>query len=493
MDVEDAVTLQLPFAFAKKHGVVLCISDNKQAQVSYKNQLSCRVIAELTRYVGRPLTFQSVEAAHFEQMLAHAYDRSSASAREESQRFSDEFNLSDLINELPNSEDLLEQQDDAPVIRLLNALLTEAIKRSASDVHLETFEERLLIRFRIDGVLHEVQTLQKMLAPVLVSRVKVMAKLDIAEKRMPQDGRISLKIAGRAVDVRVSVMPTHFGERVVMRLLDKGAVKLAFANLGLPQGLAKKISTLIHKPHGILLVTGPTGSGKSTTLYAGLTELNQTSRNILTIEDPIEYYLSGVGQTQVNSKVGLSFAKGLRAILRQDPDVVMVGEIRDVETAKVAVQSSLTGHLVMSTLHTNSAIGAITRLADMGVEPFLLSSSLIGVLAQRLVRLLCVHCKRPTNASQANLELLGQAVATTIFESVGCAHCHNTGYHKRTGIYHLVEIDEHLQEMIHSGAGEPAMKTYCDAGDNGLRKAGFDCVIAGLTSLDEILRITSEM
>ncbi|MCL4140601.1 UNVERIFIED_CONTAM: hypothetical protein GTU68_009997 [Idotea baltica] len=294
---------------------------------------------------------------------------------------------------MPGTEDLLEGEDDAPIIKLINATLSEAIKEGASDIHIETFEKQLVIRFRVDGVLREVLSPNRKLSSLLVSRIKVMAKLDIAEKRVPQDGRISLRIAGRAIDVRVSTMPSSYGERVVMRLLDKNNAKLDLVDLGMTSTNQEKFAELLRKPHGIILVTGPTGSGKSTTLYAGLTDINSKDRNILTVEDPIEYELQGVGQTQVNTKVDMTFARGLRAILRQDPDVVMIGEIRDLETAEIAVQASLTGHLVISTLHTNTASGAITRMEDMGIEPFLLSSSLLAVISQRLVRTLCSSCK----------------------------------------------------------------------------------------------------
>jgi len=486
LKVENVNQKRVPFAFAKKHGVVLMDST-----AYYKQPLSQLIIQEVSRFVRECLSFEKIGAQKFDLLLSNAYALDSTLAKQEVERFTDDINLADLIESIPDNEDLLEQQDDAPVIRLLNALLSEAIKRGSSDVHLETFEECLLIRFRVDGVLHEVQRLKKMLAPILVSRIKVMSKLDIAEKRTPQDGRISLRIGGRAVDVRVSVMPTHFGERIVMRLLDKGSVKLALSNLGMSEKLCQKISALIRKPHGILLVTGPTGSGKSTTLYAGLTELNQTARNILTIEDPIEYYLAGVGQTQVNTKVGMTFGKGLRAILRQDPDVVMLGEIRDIETAKIAVQASLTGHLVLSTLHTNSAVGAITRLSDMGIEPFLLSSSLIGVLAQRLVRLLCNECKRVANVSSNQLLALGLDASINIYEPVGCEDCHSTGYTKRIGIYHLIEVDERLQALIHQDASEAEIKKICET--DSLRQAGVECVANGLTSIEEIQRVTSEV
>ncbi|OHC26525.1 MAG: type II secretion system protein GspE, partial [Pseudomonadales bacterium RIFCSPHIGHO2_02_FULL_60_43] len=392
------------------------------------------------------------------------------------------------------TEDLLEQEDDAPIIRLINAILGEAIKENASDIHLETFEKRLVVRFRVDGILREVLEPKRELAALLVSRIKVMARLDIAEKRIPQDGRISLKVGGREVDVRVSTLPSANGERVVLRLLDKQAGRLNLQHLGMSTRDRDLMETTVRKPHGILLVTGPTGSGKTTTLYASLVSLNDRTRNILTVEDPIEYHLEGIGQTQVNSKVDMTFARGLRAILRQDPDVVMVGEIRDKETAEIAVQASLTGHLVLSTLHTNSAIGAITRLVDMGIEPFLLSSSLLGVLAQRLVRVLCPHCKEAYQADEAECKLLGVPFAQppTLYHARGCAECHQQGYRGRTGIYELVVFDDHLRTLIHNAASEQDMTRHARSLGPSIREDGRRKVLEGATTVEEVLRVTRE-
>jgi general secretion pathway protein E len=394
---------------------------------------------------------------------------------------------------MPKPEDLLENEDDAPIIRLLNALFTESIKQNASDIHIETYEDRLAIRYRIDGVLREVLAPQRALAPMLVSRIKVMAKLDIAEKRLPQDGRIGLQIGGRNIDLRISTLPTTHGERVVMRILDKQQAHLDLGHLGMSEPDRAQIEALIAKPHGIMLVTGPTGSGKTTTLYAALTQLNTSENNILTVEDPIEYDLPGVGQTQVNLKAELTFAKGLRAMLRQDPDVVMIGEIRDLETAETAVQASLTGHLVLSTLHTNSAIGAITRLQDMGVESFLLASSLIGIIAQRLVRLLCPHCKRAIQADPATMELLKVKDQTnvTIYEAVGCDKCGTTGYSGRSGIYEVISIDDTLRQMIHDHAAEQVLEKYARTRSPSIQADGKRRVLAGTTTLEEVLRVTS--
>jgi general secretion pathway protein E len=400
---------------------------------------------------------------------------------------------SDLLKvaqELPEPSDLLEADDDAPIIRLINAILTSAIKEHASDIHIEPYENRLVVRLRIDGVLQEILKSKRAVAPLVVSRIKVMSKLDIAEKRLPQDGRISLRIAGRAVDVRVSTIPSGHGERVVMRLLDKQAGRISLESLGMNEDTRDITDRLIHRPHGIILVTGPTGSGKTTTLYAALDRINDKTRNIMTVEDPIEYYFDGIGQTQVNTKVGMTFARGLRAILRQDPDVVMVGEIRDVETAEIAVQASLTGHLVLSTLHTNTAVGAVTRLRDMGVEPFLLSSSLIGVVAQRLVRILDPDTRIPHSASDYECEILDADPADPPKLYQANTKAPGQGYNGRCGIYEMVMIDEDMRRMIHDGAGEHEMEAYARTKSPGIREMGLDKVRDGVTTLEEVLRVT---
>jgi general secretion pathway protein E len=407
--------------------------------------------------------------------------------------FDDTTDLAHLAQELPEPSDLLESEDDAPVIRLINAVLTEAVKENASDIHIEPFENRLVMRFRVDGVLREVLQSRRAVAPLVVSRIKVMSKLDIAEKRLPQDGRISLRIAGRAVDVRVSTIPAGHGERVVLRLLDKQAGRLDLGSLGMDVATQKIMDDLIHKPHGIILVTGPTGSGKTTTLYAALERINDNTRNIMTVEDPIEYYIDGIGQTQVNTKVEMTFARGLRAILRQDPDVVMVGEIRDIDTAHIAVQASLTGHLVLSTLHTNTAVGAVTRLRDMGIEPFLLSSSLIGVLAQRLVRVLNPETRQSYTGGDYErrfLNLPANAPAPTLYRPG--ADANGGGYRGRTGIYELVAVDDAMRTMIHDGAGEHELERHARTLSPSIRDDGRAKVLRGETSLEELLRVTRE-
>jgi general secretion pathway protein E len=400
--------------------------------------------------------------------------------------------LAHLAQDLPEQADLLDSDDDAPIIRLINAVLTQAVKENASDIHVEPFENRLVVRFRVDGVLREVLQSRRAVAPLVVSRIKVMSKLDIAEKRLPQDGRISLRIAGRAVDVRVSTIPSGHGERVVLRILDKQAGRLDLESLGMDSATRALVDELIHKPHGIILVTGPTGSGKTTTLYSGLERLNDNSRNIMTVEDPIEYYIDGIGQTQVNTKVEMTFARGLRAILRQDPDVVMVGEIRDLETAQIAVQASLTGHLVLSTLHTNTAVGAVTRLRDMGIEPFLLSSSLIGVVAQRLIRVLNPESREPVTASEYERRLLNVREgepSPTIYHPGRDA---GGGYRGRTGIYELVLIDDQMRTMIHDGSAEHDLERYARTLTPSIRDDGRSKVLAGESTIEEVLRVTRE-
>jgi len=483
----------LPYAFAKRHGVLIGEVQPDRVQLLYRDKPEPRTLSEVRRLLGMPLQLAPASKDQFEALLAQTYEQDSDQAMAMMEGVSDELDL-DQLAETIEPEDLLEAEDDAPIIRLINAILTEAIKHDASDIHIESFENRMRVRFRIDGVLREILQPPRNIAPLVISRIKVMAKLDIAEKRVPQDGRISLRVAGRSVDVRVSTLPAGHGERIVMRLLDKQAGRLDLQHLGMSAHDTETFHQLLKHPHGIILVTGPTGSGKTTTLYAGLTHLNDKSRNILTVEDPIEYYLDGIGQTQVNTKVEMTFAKGLRAILRQDPDIVMIGEIRDLETASIAVQASLTGHLVLSTLHTNTAIGAVTRLRDMGVEPFLLASSLIGVLAQRLVRKLCPECKQPHTATESECQWLevDPAQPITIYQAKGCDSCNHLGYVGRTGIYELVPVNDKLQDMIHDGAGEHEMESYARGFSRSLRQDGQRLVQEGITSLEEVVRVSRE-
>jgi general secretion pathway protein E len=475
----------LPFAFAKRHGVLIQELRDGVVQAIYRTGAAAQSIAEVRRFAGAPVHFAEVEPETFDAKLQAAYESGAAMTMVEG--LDDDTDLFAVAQQLPEPSDLIDSDDEAPIIRLINALLTQAVKDNASDIHIEPYENRMTVRFRIDGVLREVLQSKRAVAPLVVSRVKVMSKLDIAEKRLPQDGRISLRIAGRAVDVRVSTIPSGHGERVVLRLLDKQAGRLTLANLGMSENDRAAMDELVHRPHGILLVTGPTGSGKTTTLYAALERINDLTRNILTVEDPIEYHIDGIGQTQVNTKVEMTFARGLRAILRQDPDVVMVGEIRDLETAEIAVQASLTGHLVMSTLHTNTAVGAVTRLRDMGVEPFLLSSSLIGVLAQRLVRVLDPATRIPYQASEYECRLLNLDPANppTLYKAPD-----EQGYQGRTGIYELVKVDNTLRTMIHDGAGEHDLERYARTLTPGIRDDGVEKILSGVTTLEEVLRVT---
>ncbi|AWB69115.1 type II secretion system protein GspE [Saccharobesus litoralis] len=496
-DAEEAAfsRFSLPFGFAKRHGILL-VSDLESGKITAicRSNVSLDSVIEARRVIGREFTISKVSNEAFELKLTEVYQKDSSEARQMMEDIGNEADLFSLADELPETEDLLENEDDAPVIKLINAMLSEAIKEGASDIHIETFEADLKVRFRVDGVLREIISPNRKLANLLVSRIKVMAKLDIAEKRIPQDGRISLRIGGRAVDVRVSTMPSNYGERVVLRLLDKNNARLNLSDLGMTQSNCDHFADLLKKPHGIILVTGPTGSGKSTTLYAGLSDLNSAERNILTVEDPIEYELPGIGQTQVNTKVDMTFARGLRAILRQDPDVVMIGEIRDLETAQIAVQASLTGHLVLSTLHTNTAVGAITRMQDMGVEQFLLSSSVLAVLAQRLVRTLCPDCKKPAEPTARERELMDLAAdeKAVIYHPDGCETCNYSGYKGRSGIHELLIVDDQVRELIHNGAGEQAIVSQIRSVTPSIRHDGISKVLAGVTSLEEVVRVTRE-
>jgi general secretion pathway protein E len=467
----------LPYAWAKSQRLLL--EDDGERLVLWADAQAPRAaLAEVMR-------LHAVDAVELEaserlaQRIAQAYAGGESSAAAVIGEVESAVDLSRMMQDLPAVEDLLEAADDAPIIRMLNALLTQAAKDGASDIHIEPYERSSAVRFRVDGTLREVVQPNKALHAALISRLKIMAELDIAEKRLPQDGRISLRIGGRAIDVRVSTLPGVHGERAVLRLLDKGEAKFSLASLGMQGDTLARFSQRIAQPHGIVLVTGPTGSGKTTTLYAALGQVDTSTTNVLTVEDPVEYELAGIGQTQVNAKIDLTFAKALRAILRQDPDVIMIGEIRDHETAQIAVQASLTGHLVLATLHTNDAPSAVTRLTDMGIEPFLLSSSLLGVLAQRLVRKLCPHCRRQGEDG--------------LWHPVGCDHCGHSGYKGRTGVYELMTVDERVQALIHARAPESELIAAArGAGLRSMREDGERLVAAGITSMEELLRVTRD-
>ena len=484
----------LPYTYAKRHQILAILSDSSGTHILCVNRPQLDIYAELKRRLNTKLVFHEVEQSIFENVLRQAHDKGSSAATQIVDDIGEELDLELLASEVQTTTDLLEVADDAPVVKLINTLLTQAIRENASDIHLEVFEKRSLVRFRCDGVLKDIVEPKRELHGALVSRLKVMAELDIAEKRLPQDGRISLNVGDRPIDVRVSCLPTQYGERVVLRLLDKQGARLNLNHLGMDAAIKAKYDEMVKSPHGILLVTGPTGSGKTTSLYAGLGEMDRQKLNILTVEDPIEYDIDGVGQIQIRPKIGLTFASGLRSILRQDPDVVLIGEIRDLETAEIAIQASLTGHLVLSTLHTNTAIGAITRLIDMGVEPFLISSSLLGVMSQRLVRTLCGQCREAVEADGLQREQmgLGPVEKVTIYQPIGCTRCDHSGFRGRKGIYELVNVDETVRKMIHDIQSEDEMLQYIRSDTQSLYQNGIDLVLAGETSLSEIIRVTRD-
>ena len=483
----------LSYSFAKQWGVVL-LENGNPARIGARPGVAREAILEARRVIGGPIALETLSHGEFDKALSLSY-ASNGLEMSAADAINEQGNLYSLAEDLPQTEDLLDTDDDAPIIRLINGLIQEAIKLRASDIHVEPHESRLSVRFRIDGALREMLSLSARLTPVLVSRIKVMSRLDIAKKRIPQDGRFSLNLGAQAIDVRVSTLPSRYGERVVMRLLNKEQALLSVSELGMTAEMNTAFAKALSAPNGIILVSGPTGSGKTTTLYAGLTTLNETSRNILTVEDPIEYALDGIGQTQVNNKVGMTFAAGLRAILRQDPDVVMVGEIRDPETAEIAVQASLTGHLVLSTVHTNSAVAAITRLRDMGVEQFLLASTVTAIVAQRLVRRLCDECKTPYTPEKTELGLFGLSLskAQIFYKPEGCEACHNIGYKGRIGLYEMVVMDDDLRAMIHEGAREQDMAAYAFRNSDTLLQSGARHVCAGTANAEEVLRVCRQM
>ena len=484
----------VPYAFAKANSVVVTAMRDGLAEVAVRDGARAGALAELRRALGVPLHARRVGASEFDELVSALYSDANAGAAALAGNLAQDLDLSRLLQEIPKIQDLLESQDDAPVIRLINALFTQALRDGASDIHIEPFETRSVVRLRIDGTLRDLIEPARTLHAAIVSRVKIMAQLDIAEKRLPQDGRITLRVAGKPIDVRVSTIPTGHGERVVLRLLDKQTGRLDLSQLGMDETTLSQMDRLICQPHGIVLITGPTGSGKTTTLYAALSRLDTAALNIMTVEDPIEYDLDGISQTPINARIGMSFARALRTILRQDPDVVMIGEIRDLETAQIAVQASLTGHLVFATLHTNDAVSAVTRLVDMGVEPFLLASSLIGVGAQRLVRRLCLQCRKPFAADAAQLHALGFAPTDrTLYAAHGCPACNRSGYRGRTGIYELLMVDDDLRRLIHDRASEQVLREHAvSRGMRSLRDDAMRWVAQGVISLEEAVRVTRE-
>ena len=469
----------LPYAFARDHGVLARGNGEpgQSVEVLVSGATAPAAIAEVSRRFGR-IVLRRMERGELDNAIASAYAGGGGDASQVADEFDTDLDLTKLLQDVPAIEDLLESSDDAPVIRMINALLTQSLREGASDIHIEPFEQTSVVRFRIDGALRDIVRPKKAIHASLISRIKIMSQLDIAEKRLPQDGRITLRVGGKPVDVRVSTLPTGHGERAVLRLLDKEAGRLDLSHLGMDPQMLPQFDRLINQPHGIVLVTGPTGSGKTTTLYAALSRLNAATTNIMTVEDPIEYDLNGVGQTQVNARIDMTFAKALRAILRQDPDVIMIGEIRDLETAQIAVQASLTGHLVLATLHTNDAASAVTRLLDMGIEPFLLSSSLLGVMAQRLVRKLCTQCKTFDGST---------------WHAVGCERCGHTGYHGRVGVYELLETTEEIRAQIHNQASEADIRdTALKTGMKTMRDDGERWLLDGTTTRAELVRVTKD-
>lgn len=485
------VPARFPYAFAKSQGVMLVGVSAGQAQLVVREEASLEALAEAKRMVGMPTMIAMASAGEYDRRLAEIYSAATETAASVAEDIGGNLDLSQLLQDLPKIEDLLDEQNDAPIIRMINVILTQAVKAKASDIHIEPFEQSSVVRFRQDGTLRLVIAPRRALHAAMVSRIKIMANLDIAERRVPQDGRITIRIAGRPIDIRVSSVPTNHGERVVLRLLDKDPEQLNLGALGMDLVVRDRVDRLVHQPHGIVLVTGPTGSGKTTTLYAAIGRINSQALNIMTVEDPVEYELAGIGQIQVNPRTDLTFSKALRAILRQDPDVIMIGEIRDVETAQIAVQASLTGHLVLATLHTNDSVSAVTRLVDMGIEPFLLASSLSGVLAQRLVRRLCPVCREAYPSGPRECDLFPEwDMPKVLYRPTGCAECGQTGYSGRAGIFEVFELDASIRSLIHDGAAEQAIREKAETGQlHNLRADAQRWVVSGETSLEEVLRV----
>lgn len=472
---------RLPHAWARAHRIVAQADDAQGVRLIVGARTPGWALVEAMRQTGAT-AWDEASDADLDALLANVYAEAGSAAAVVGAAES-EVDLERLMQDMPAVTDLLDAQDDAPVIRMINALLAQAARDGASDVHFEAFETHSVVRYRVDGTLRDVVSPRKALHAALISRIKIMSQLDIAEKRIPQDGRITLRVGGRPIDVRVSTVPTVHGERAVLRLLEKDAGRLQLQKLGLAPDTLDGLTRLIRQPHGIVLVTGPTGSGKTTTLYAALGQLDKSTQNILTVEDPVEYDLPGINQIPVHGKIGMTFGAALRAALRQDPDNIMIGEIRDLETAQIAVQSSLTGHGVLASLHTNDAVSAVTRLTDMGIEPFLLASSLLGVLAQRLVRRLCPECRQQMTLADGSVR----------WQPVGCAHCNGTGFKGRTGIHELFVIDDEVRRLIHDGGNEQAMRDAARRrGMRSMREDGQRWIDAGVTTPEEILRVTRD-
>jgi len=494
-EIDRDLALKLPITYAKKAVVIPLRRENGTVLAATSEPLLLSTVDDLAVLFGSriDLCLAPSEAILDNLNRLHSEDLNKA---EDTAQEMEEEDLSFLAAELEEPTDLLEATDDAPIIRLVNSLLSQAIRERSSDIHIEPFEKDVVARFRIDGILYNILTIQKRFQASIASRVKIMSGLNIAEKRLPQDGGMRIKIGGKDVDIRVSIVPTAFGERIVLRLLYRESALLPLEQIGFSGENLRHFNELITRPHGIILVTGPTGSGKTTTLYASLSKINSPDKNIITIEDPIEYQLKGIGQIQVNAKIQLTFAAGLRSVLRQDPDVILVGEIRDGETAEIAIQAALTGHLVFSTLHTNDAAGAVTRLIDMKIEPFLISSSVMAILAQRLVRVLCKECREPyemTPAEISELEIKGGTAGATVYRAKGCPTCFNTGYLGRKAIYELLLIDDEIRQLIMKNTDAATLKTAAmHKGMRTLRQDGADNILQGITSVDEVVRVTQK-
>lgn len=485
----------IPIGFAKHYKIFPLEKTETTLKIAVANPCDMRPLNDLATLTGLAVEPLVATTEEIFRAINSAYERQAAETDEVIEEIEGKASDEIMLNLEP--EDLIDSTDEAPVIRFVNSLITQGLKKRASDIHIEPFEKELNVRYRIDGILYEVVKPPVNAHAGIVSRIKIMAQLNIAEKRLPQDGRFRVRVAGRDMDIRVSTLPTAFGERVVLRLLDKAAGVLSLAEIGMDGGLREHFESMINKSHGIVLVTGPTGSGKTTSLYAALTKLNTREKNIITVEDPIEYQLKGVGQIQVNPKIQLTFANGLRSILRQDPDIIMVGEIRDRETAEIAVQSALTGHLVFSTLHTNDAAGALTRLVEMGIEPFLAASSIVGILAQRLVRKICPHCKIPHAPPQSVLNEISEDLPLPekpqFFRGAGCEKCMQIGYWGRTGLYELLKMDDAVRTLLLEDKDAATIKKKAvEQGMRPLRAAGLDKAINGVTTLEEVLRVTQE-
>jgi len=489
-------TQTVPIQFLKKHKMVPVITSKKKA-IAVNDPFLFQALDDLCLILD--MEGAGVVLSPFSDILSainFAYDMSGGSAEQIIEDMHDE-DTDQLYSAIEETGDLLDDTSDAPIIKLVNLMLSQAVKDGASDIHIEPSQNKVTIRSRVDGILYNMLSPPKHTQSALISRIKIMADLNIAEKRLPQDGRIEIKIANKNIDIRVSTLPTAFGERVVMRLLDKSNVLLKLSESGMPEDNFKEFNSLIHSAHGILLVTGPTGSGKTTTLYGALSTINKTDINIITIEDPIEYQIQGIGQIQINPKIDLTFARGLRSIVRQDPDVILVGEIRDLETAEIAIQSALTGHLVFSTLHTNDAASAVTRLIDMGIEPFLVTSSVIGILAQRLVRVICRDCKEeytPDAESLANIGITPEmAEGKRIYRGRGCPSCINTGYKGRTGLFELMIQEDTIKNLILKTSDSNAIKRKAvELGMRTLRQDGARKVFDGITTIEEVFRVTQQ-